>query len=100
MTRAGKFVFTANTGSRTISRLVGTGSHVFVDDPTAASTPTGAPSDIDTSAGVLGVIDHAGGQSHLSLFSYNQLGELTALGAVINVGTANANGIAIMGGQR
>jgi len=100
MTRAGKFVFTANTASRTISRLVGTGSHVFVDNPTAASTPTGAPSDIDTSAGVLGVIDHAGGQSHLSLFSYNQLGELTALGAVINLGAANANGIAIMGGQR
>ena len=29
MTRAGKYVFVANTGSRTISRLIGTGSHVF-----------------------------------------------------------------------
>ena len=51
MTRAGKYVFVANTGSRTISRLVGTGSNVFVDSPVAAqirrarrptSTPTQA----------------------------------------------------------
>ena len=37
----GKYVFTANTGSRTISRLVGTGSHVFVDSPVAASIAPG-----------------------------------------------------------
>jgi hypothetical protein len=96
MTRAGKYVFVANTGSRTISRLVGTGSHVFIDAPIAASVPTGAPGDIDADAGVLGVIDHAAGQSHLSLFSYNQFGELTSLGAPITVGVANANGVAIL----
>jgi len=96
MTRVGKYVFVANTGSRTISRLVGTGSHVFVDAPIAANVPTGAPADIDAVAGVLGVIDHGAGQSHLSVFSYNRFGELTPAGAPIGVGVANANGVAIV----
>jgi hypothetical protein len=96
MTRAGKYVFVANTGSRTISRLVGTGNHVFVDAPIAAEVPTGSPTDIDADAGVLGVIDHGAGQSHLSLFSYNEFGELTAAGAPITVGAADANGVAIL----
>jgi molecular chaperone DnaK (HSP70) len=97
MTRAGKYVFTANTGSGTISRLVGTGDNVFVDNPVAAHITTGgAPSDIDADQQVLGVIDHGGGHSHLSLFSYNRFGELTASGAPIDLGVANANGIAIM----
>jgi hypothetical protein len=65
--RVGKHVFTANTGSQTISRLVGTGNNMFVDSPVAASIATGgAPADIDADAGVLGVIEHGAGQSHLS----------------------------------
>jgi hypothetical protein len=97
MTRAGKYVFTANTGSGTLSRLIGTGSSIFVDGPVAATITTGgAPSDIDADQGVLGVIDHSSGQSHLSLFTYNRFGELTAGGAAIDLGVANANGVAIM----
>jgi hypothetical protein len=97
MTRVGKYVFTANTGSHTVSRLIGTGSQVFVDDPVAASIVTGgAPSDIDGADGILGVVDHGSGQSHLSLFTYNQFGELSATGLPINVGVANANGLAIL----
>ena len=97
MTRAGKYVFTANTGSKTISRLIGTGNNVFVDSLVAASITTGgAPSDIDADEGVLGVIDHGAGQSHLSLFTYNKFGELTASGAPIDLGVANANGVAVM----
>ena len=96
MTRSGKYVFVANTGSKTISRLVGTGNNIFVDSQVAAAIPTGAPADIDADNGVLGVIDHAGGQSHLSLFGYNGFGELEALGAVVNVGVADANGVAIL----
>jgi hypothetical protein len=96
MTRVGKYVFVANTGSRTISRLVGTGDNVFVDGPIAANVPTGAPADIDADAGVLGVIDHGAGQSHLSLFMYNQFGELSPAGAPITVGVADANGVAIL----
>ena len=97
MTRVGKYLFTANTGSRTISRLIGTGNNVFVDSPVAASIATGgAPADLDADAGVLGVIDHGAGQSHLSLFRYNKFGELTADGTPITVGVANASGVAIM----
>lgn len=96
-TRVGKYVFTANTGSRTLSRVVGTGSHVFVDQAVAVGTTTGGgPTDLDAEAGILGAIDHAAGRSHLSLFTYNRFGELTASGAPIDVGTANANGVALM----
>jgi hypothetical protein len=95
-TRAGKYVFTANAGSRTISRLVGTGSNIFVDNPVAASVPTGGVADLDTDGGILGVIDHAAGHSHLSLFRYNAFGELTPNGTAIVVGVPNANGVAIL----
>ena len=96
MTRVGKYVFVANTGSRTISRLLSTGSNVFIDASIAANVPTGSPADIDADAGVLGVIDHGAGQSHLSLFSYNQFGELSPIGAPITIGVADANGVAIL----
>jgi len=96
MTRTGKYVFVANTGSRTISRLVGTGANVFIDSQVAAQTPGGSPADIDADAGVLGVIDHGAGQSHLSVFTYNRFGELALNGAVITVGVPDANGVAIL----
>jgi hypothetical protein len=96
-TRAAKYVFTANTGSKTISRVIGTGNNIFVDSLVAATIATGgAPSDIDADEGVLGVIDHGAGQSHVSLFTYNRFGELTSSGAPINIDVANANGVAIM----
>jgi hypothetical protein len=97
MTRDGKYLFAANTGSHTISRLVGTGNNIFVDSAVAANIVTGgAPADIDASAGMLGVIDHVAGQSHLSLFTYNVFGELAAAGAPITLGVANANGVAVL----
>ena len=92
-TKAGKYVFTANT----ITRVIGTGSNIFVDSLVAATITTGgAPTDIDADKGVLGVIDHGAGQSHLSLFTHNRFGELAVSGAPINIGVANANGVAIM----
>lgn len=96
MTRDGKYVFVANTGSRTISRLVGTGKNIFIDDAVAAQIPGGAPADIDADSGVLSVIDHGAGQSHLSIFTYNQFGELAATGQAITVGVPDANGVAIL----
>jgi len=95
-TRDGKYVFTANAGSKTISRLVGTGTHVFVDSQVAATTTGGGLADLDAAKGDLGVIDHASGHSHLSLFTYNAFGELSASGPPIDLGVANANGVAIM----
>jgi hypothetical protein len=96
MTTAGKYVFVANTGSRSISRLVGTGNHIFIDSPVAAQIASGAPADIDADAGVLSVLDHGGGGSHLSVFTYNDFGELAAVGATITVGVPDANGVAIL----
>jgi hypothetical protein len=97
MTKVGKYLFTANTGSRTISRLIGTGSHIFVDSLVAATITTGgAPADIDADKGVLGVIDNGAGPSHLSLFTYNEFGDLAPSGAPISLGVATANGVAIM----
>ena len=96
MTRVGKYVFVANTGSRSISRVIGTGNNVFVDGLAATQIPTGAPADIDADSGILGVIDHGAGQSHLSLFTYNRFGELAATGTTITVGVPDANGVAIL----
>jgi hypothetical protein len=98
-TRIGKYVFTVNAASSTVSRLVGTGNNIFVDSEVAASITTGGgPSDVDAAGGVLGVVDNAGGASpaaHLSLFTYDEFGELSASGAPIGVGPS-ANGVAIM----
>lgn len=96
MTRAGKYVFVANTGSRTISRVVGTGNNVFVDSLVAAPVPTGSPADIDADSGVLAVIDHGAGQSHLTVFTYNRFGELASTGTPISIGVADANGVSIL----
>jgi hypothetical protein len=96
MTRVGKYVFVANTGSQTISRLIATGSNIFVDAAIAGHTPTGSPADIDADSGVLGVVDHRAGQSHLSVFTFNAFGELAANGSAISVGVPNANGVAIL----
>jgi hypothetical protein len=98
-TRVGKYVFIVNTGSRTITRVVGTGSNIFVDNAVAATVPTGSPTDVDVSGGYLGVIDHrsgAGPTSHLTLFTYNQFGELSAQGGAIDLGVPDANGMALM----
>ena len=83
-------------GSRTLSRLVGTGSHVFSDAVTAATITTGGPSDIDADGTTLGVIDRGGGASRLTLFDVNEVGELTPMGGAIALGVPGANGIAIL----
>lgn len=99
-TRVDKYVFIVNTGSQTISRAVGTGSNIFIDSAVAANTVTGgSPTDTDAAGNYLGVIDHtsgAGGASHVSLFTYNAFGELTASGNPLSLGVPNANGLAIM----
>ena len=90
-------------GATSVDSFVMHGHRVEWMDGTTAlelaegGTPTtgGGPSDIDAANGVLGTIDHAAGQSHLSLFAYNRFGELATRGVPINLGVANANGVAI-----
>jgi len=99
-TRVGKYVFIVNTGSRTVTRVVGTGGNIFVDSAVAASIVTGgSPTDTDADGGFLGVIDHTSGPgatSHLNMFTYNPFGELVASGSPLDIGVSNANGVAIM----
>jgi hypothetical protein len=95
-TRLGKYVFTANAASHTISRVVGTGNNIFVDGLVAATLPTaGGAVDLDADGDVLGVIDHIAGASHLTLYAVNEFGELSS-GGTIDLGVPNANGVAIM----
>lgn len=100
-TRIGKYVLIVNTGSRTISRAVGTGSNIFIDNPVAADITTGgSPTDIDAADGYMAVIDHSGGPSptsHLTVFTYNAFGELSPIGSPVDLAIPNANGIAVMG---
>ena len=98
-TRVGKYVFVVNTGSRTITRVLGTGNNVFVDGAVVASVPTGSPTDVDARGGYLAVIDHRGGTlptSHLTLFTYNRFGELTASGDAIDLAVPSANGMTVL----
>jgi hypothetical protein len=93
-TRVGKYVFTANTGSGTISRLVGTGNNIFIDSGVAATLAAGV-TDLDADKGVMGVL-HGGSQ--LYLLSYDKLGTL-AQSALVSLGVSTANGVAILGAQ-
>jgi Protein of unknown function (DUF1223) len=52
--------------------------------------------DNHTEEGVLRGIGDGAGQSHLSLFTYNEFGELAASGVPITLCVATANGVAIM----
>lgn len=51
---------------------------------------------MDADGGALGVLGHGAGASHLSLFTYNQFGELAPYGAAIAAGVLAANGVAIV----
>jgi hypothetical protein len=99
-TRVGKYVFIVNTGSKTISRVLGTGSNIFIDNAVAATvTAGGSPTDTDAKGGFLAVIDHtsgAGADSHLSVFTYNAFGELTASGTPVDLKVPSPNGVAVM----
>ena len=99
-TRIGKYVLIVNTGSKTVSRVVSTGSNIFIDNPVAANITTGgSPTDTDAANGYMAVIDHSGGSgatSHLSVFTYNAFAELSASGSPVDLGVPNPNGVAVM----
>jgi hypothetical protein len=99
-TRLGKYVLIVNTGSKTVSRALGTGSNIFIDSAVTATITTGGnPTDVDADGGYLGVIDHTSGTgatSHLNVFTYNAFAELSASGTPIDIGVSNANGLVVM----
>ena len=90
--------FTANTGSRTISRLIGTGNHVFVDaGRRARSRPDSRPGHRRIGSGDARrhrITVPVSRTFHLWL---QRVWRLAARGGTVStVGVANANGVAIL----
>src|SRR5581483_6434519 len=94
--RLGKYVFSVNTASKTVSRVVTTGQNIFVDATMAALIGSGNPTDVDQAGGHLAVLDHSNTTSHLNFFVVNVFGELVAHGTPVDLGVPNANGVAIL----
>lgn len=91
---AGPFLFTSNSPSRSISRLVATGDSVTLDRAVVAQT-TGAPIDIAAKGGLLAVIESiGGGTARVSQFRITDDGDLvpTATTPI----AAPANGVTIV----
>lgn len=90
----GSFLFTSNSPSHSISRLVAAGGNIVLDAPIAAQT-AGAPTDIAADGDLLAVIESNGqGQSHLTQFRIDDDGNLVQV-ATTAIASA-ANGVAIV----
>ncbi len=90
----GPYLFTSNSPSHTISRLVATGSSIILDAPVVAGT-TGAPIDIAAQGDLLAVVeDNGGGQAHVTQFSIDADGALTQTATTAI--PSPANGVAIV----
>jgi len=93
----GPYLFSSNSPSRSISRLIATGHTISLEVPVAAHT-AGTPTDIAADEARLAVIESdAGGGAHLTQFDIDESGDLTL---VATTGIASrANGVAIVRGQ-
>lgn len=90
----GPYLFSANSPSHSISRLLATGRRLTLDEPVAATTAS-APIDITAVGNLLAVIDSDGvGTAHVTQFRVDQDGNLIQT-ATSTIASA-ANGIAIV----
>ncbi|HUO29345.1 MAG TPA: hypothetical protein VMU80_09015 [Bryobacteraceae bacterium] len=96
LTLVGPFLYSSNSPSMSISRYAVFGQRIVQVDAVAA-TLNGAPTDIASSDGLVGVIDGSGSISHLSIFAIDDDGNLTLHSAV----TINdvVNGVALVPAQ-
>jgi hypothetical protein len=91
---SGPYLFTSNSPSHTISRLVAARNSIIIDEPVAAHT-NGAPIDIAAVRDLLAVVESdGGGQSHLTQFSVDGNGNLTRMAS--SAIHSAANGVAIV----
>ena len=94
ITLIGSYLFTSNSPSHSISRLIASGRSITIDEPVAASTG-GAPTDIASARQILAVIESNGqGLSHLTQFTIGDDGALTKVASTA-IGSA-ANGVGIV----
>ena len=90
----GPYLFTTNSPSHSVSRLIAGGANILLDDPVAAQT-AGAPIDVAADGELLALVELDGGDaSHLTQFRIDQDGNLTRI--VSTPIASAANGIAIV----
>lgn len=89
----GPYLFTANSPSHSISRLVTAGQQLRLDAPVVATT-VGAPIDITVDVDVLAVVDTANGTSRVTQFHIDEDGNLAQ--TAISTVQSSANGVAIV----
>jgi hypothetical protein len=89
----GPYLFTTNSPSHSVSRLIAAGANILLDDPVAAQT-TGAPIDVAAEGDLLGLVETGGGASLLTQFRIDEDGNLTR--TVSTAIPSVANGIAIV----
>jgi len=93
ITLVGSYLFTSNSPSHSISRLIATGQNIVLDNPVVAHTG-GAPTDIAAAHELLAVIESDGQGSHLTQFHIGDDGALTPT-ATTAISSA-ANGVAVV----
>lgn len=90
----GPYLFTTNSPSRSVSRLIAGGANILLDEPVAAQT-AGAPIDVAAEGELLALVELDGaGTSHLTQFRIDEDGNLTR--TVSTAIASPANGIAIV----
>lgn len=90
----GPYLFTTNSPSHSISRLIAGGRNIALDAPVAAQT-VGAPIDVATDNDLLAVVEsNGGGVSHVTLFRIDEDGALTQTSSTAIA--SSANGVAIV----
>ncbi len=90
----GPYLFTTNSPSHSVSRLIAAGASVLLDEPVAAQT-AGAPIDVDAEGELLALVElDGGGTSHVTQFRIDEDGNLTRT-VTTSIASA-ANGIAIV----
>jgi hypothetical protein len=90
----GPYLFTTNSPSHSVSRLIAGGANILLDDPVAAQT-AGAPIDVAAEGDLLALVESdGGGASHLTQFRIDENGNLTR--TVSTAIASAANGIAIV----
>jgi hypothetical protein len=90
----GPYLFTTNSPSHSISRLIAAGRNIALDLPVAAHTG-GAPIDVAADGNLLAVVESNGnGQSHLTQYHVDADGNL--MQTVSTAIASSANGAAII----